>query len=382
MIPGLFIYLYATIGLLVLYFDITKRPIKQYDKVFNIIYIILAVTAAFSYGVGPDTKIYMYYFESIPKLWNLSNNDFLYTRAQPLFVLTNSLCKTISANFLSLQLLQCFLLYHSLYLVLKKYRLKKFWVLFLFFGYCYTALLSGRRECFGLSFCLYAMLFYEDKRWLYYYTLVAIGFLFHTGMLVFALIPFIKIFKKISLRYIVIIFILFLSFQYLFQYLSFFSFIVNEGDSILKYSLANQESSLKLSTIILVLIRLSIIIIFIFYDKSKKHSELKKDFVYIGVVATSLDLLSASLPIIYRFRTHFAVFSYYTIYECFKGAKKNAIIIAIIFSAFAYSPIATFVNTMQNYESFYNYCHIFSNDEEKAIMDDISTHFDTSGTEL
>lgn len=166
MIAGLFIYIYIVLGFMVLLFDALNQAKKSYYRVWHIIYIVLALLAAFSYKVGPDTQTYMDEFKMVPNIFNLTFNDFFQTRNQPFYVVMCSLCKTVYNDFLMLQLTQVFLIYHSLYLLLKKLDLMKFWVLFLFFGYCYLALLSGRRECFGLACCLYAMLFFMKRQWL------------------------------------------------------------------------------------------------------------------------------------------------------------------------------------------------------------------------
>ena len=133
MIAGLFIYIYLVLGLLVLLFDTQNQPKKQYLSVFNIVYVALVLLAAFSYGVGNDTLKYQLTFQYTPTLSKLDWNYFMIQRSQPLYVLLNSVCKTIFDDFLFLQLLRISLLYHSLYLLLRKLDLRRFLVLFFFF---------------------------------------------------------------------------------------------------------------------------------------------------------------------------------------------------------------------------------------------------------
>ena len=367
MVAGLFIYIYIALGILVFLYDTQKRPQKYYDRVWKIFYAFLALLAAFSYMVGPDTQGYMEIFDDLPKLSGLTAMDFLLTRSQPLFVLTSSLCKTIYNDFLILQLLQIFLLYHSLYLLLKKLDLRKFWVLFLFMGYCYFALLSGRRECFGLASCLYAMLFFFEKKWVPFYLLVLAGFLYHTGMIIFFVFPFFKRFKKLSLTNIVVLAVAVFFAQYGFDLLKSLGNIVNEDDSIMRYNM-KENMEMKFTTFLLITVELAVMILFVVKGNSRKYDGYAKDCIYIGVLSVMLSYLSPALPILYRYRVHFAVFQYYTIYECFRNAKKNAVFIAAIFIVFCYSPISTFSNAMRTQKSIYYYCSVFSSNSDKAAM--------------
>ena len=49
MIAGLLIYIYIILGILVIYFDTQKRPQKAYNRVWNIVFVTLALIAAFSW---------------------------------------------------------------------------------------------------------------------------------------------------------------------------------------------------------------------------------------------------------------------------------------------------------------------------------------------
>ena len=367
MIAGLLIYIYIILGILVIYFDTQKRPQKAYNRVWNIVFVTLALIAAFSYKVGPDTQGYMDDYDALPNIFNLTVMDFILTRNQPLFVLLCSLCKTIYNDFITLQLVQIFLIYHSMYLLLKKLDLRKFWVLFLFFGYCYLALLSGRRECLGLACCLYAMLFFMESKWIPYYILVFAGFMFHSGMIIFVVFPFIKLFKKVSLLYIVLLATAVFFIQYGFDILKSLSNVVNEDDSIMRYSM-EEDVDMGFTTILLITVELIIMIWFVVRGNSKKYQGYSKDFIYIGILSIMLSYLSGALPILYRYRVHFAIFQYFTLRECFRNAKKDAIMIATIFLVFCYSPVTTFSSAMRQQNASYYYCTVFSSDSAKATM--------------
>ena len=369
MIPGFFIYIYILLGILVLYFDTTQRSEATYTRLFNFVYVILALIAAFSYGVGNDTYAYKMELHEVPTLENISLKDFIETRYQPLFIVICSLCRTIYDDLLILQLLQVFLVYHSFYLVLRKLGLRKFWVLFLFFGYCFIALLSARRESFGLAFCFYAMLFYMDRKWMPYYVLIVLGFLCHSGMFIFAAFPMVCVFGKKRFLNLLVIFTIVYLIQFSFQYLHVFEEIVNENDSIMRYSLEDDNRHLDAAAIILIVVELFIIIRYALWNGNFQSEEIDINLIYIGLLHVALGFLSTVIPIIYRYRTHFSIFLFFTLKACFSGANRNKIVVAFIFLVFSYSPIVTFIYSCNNHPLAYYYCSYFSSEQSKAEMD-------------
>ena len=361
------------LGLFVLLFDTQRLPKKQNLRAFNVVYVSLVLIAAFSYGVGNDTYAYKQIFQYTPTLSELDWGYFITQRSQPLYVLLSSTCKTIYNDFLTVQLLQVSLFYHSLYLLLRKLDLRKFWVLFLFFGYCYLVELSARRESLGLAFCFYAMYFYLENKWRYYYLFVVIGFFFHTGVLIFAFFPLFKHLGKLSFGYVVLIMIGVSLIPYILQYLQLFSLIVNNDDSILRYRF-DDGVAMKASSIIFIVVELAIIYFYAIKGHQRNYKGYERDFIYIALFYVILGVLSASLPILYRLRPHFTIFLFFALQKCFKNAKKQNIIIIIIIITFSYSPIRSFQSLME-YPSFNNYCSIFSSDNAKMEMDNYGYKF-------
>lgn len=368
MIPGLFVYLYVLLGLLVLIFDTQKQSKKQYLWVFNAVYIALVLLAAFSYGVGNDTLRYRIGFQYTPTLSNLNWNYILDVRSQPLYVLLNSVCKTVFNDFLSLQLLQVSLFYHSLYLLLRKLKLRKFWVLFLFFGYCYLIEISARRECIGLTFCFYAMLLFLEKKWKLYYLLVVVGFFFHSGVFIYAFFPLFKLLGKLSFGKVILIMMGMSLIPFFFQYLELFSLILNEDDSILRYDL-RENAVLKVANIIYVVAELAIIYFYVVGGNHKNLKDYEHGFIYIALFSLMLEVFTSSLPILYRFRPYFAVFLYFALQKCFVRVNKQHVIMLLILFLFSISPIHSFWGMMKDFPAFYNYCSVFSSDEAKSEMD-------------
>lgn len=372
MFPGLFLYIYVLIGFCTLYFDVSKRPQKVYDRTFNVLYVFLALLVAFRYKVGPDTFRYMLRFSETPILTELSFSDFDLSRFQPMYVLIYSLSKTIYNDFLVVQIFQASLFYHSFYLLLKILDLKKFYILFFFFGSNYLAELSGLRECLGLSFCMYALLFYMNNKWVQFYVLVVTGMLCHSGMFVFLALPLMKLFRTMSITNIFIMAFGLLLMGPAFKYLQLFSVLVGEEASILSYEL--EDGQLRYSTFVFIILKL-VVVIYFFFVRKRWYDGYQRDFVYLGIFYIFLGFYSEALPILYRFTAHFAIFYFFIIQETFRHSKKNVLMITAMFILFSYTPIARFVNDMRTQPSEYNYCSVFSSEHEKIIMSKYSSGF-------
>lgn len=363
MYPFLFPFIYIIIGLLVLLFDCGRVNKKTYATIFNIVYVVLAFLVAFRYRVGNDTASYMDFFDIMPTLDQLSLETFIIVRAQPLFTLFIVGCKSLVNDFLLVQLIQAFLFFHSFYLLLRKLEIRKFYVLFLFLGYVYMAEMAALRECLGLSFCFYALLFYLDKKWIKYYLLITVGFMFHSGMIIFYLVPVVKLLKKLSLRNVILVVVVTLLIPMI--YIKFAELGIEIGDnSINRYSDNSDVTGLGLSTLIYTFVLLC----FFIYFTIIKKSEGLADFIYLGgVFFVLLELVgSISLPILYRYSAHFSIFFYYAVSNMLKNTHGRPMITAIIFAWLAYPPLAKFSASMK--ESAAIYCSVFSDDSSKLEM--------------
>lgn len=189
MLESLYQILFIVFMPITLCFELFKKT-KFYIISFNALYLLLALLVAFRYGVGTDTINYMIAFDYIPPIGKLSLLDFSSFRFQPLYTLINSICKSIYPDFVLVQILHSILFYHSLYLLLRKLNLRRFYLLFIFFSSMYFGPgMQMMREGFALAFCFYALLFYLKNKYILYYLLVLVGFGFHSGVVVFFILP-------------------------------------------------------------------------------------------------------------------------------------------------------------------------------------------------
>ena len=373
MFPYLFIWVYVLLALLMFICDFGKFKKKEYNYLFNAFYILLALLVAFRYYVGNDTAGYMLVYERIPPLDNLKPYHFQLIRAQPFFILLNSLCKTIWNDFALLQFVQAALFYHSLYLLLEKLRLKKFYLLFIFYGYMYIAELSAMRESLGLAFCFYAMQFYLKGKWIPYNILVFVGFMFHSGMILFFFFPLVKLIKQLTVKNALII----IAFSILIPLI--YSFFVGldisvSDNAISRYGRDDNVVSLKLSTIMYNVLLLGLVIYYSIIKKEKpiERQMIREDFIYLGgIIYIMISLIgSAYIPIMYRLTSHFAIFFFYTVSIVLKKTKPDTVVTYLFLCIVFYMPVARFVSLYTNSDNSVQnaYCSIFSKDSDKSKM--------------
>ena len=364
MYPNLFLIIYLLIGVLMVLYDIGHVQKRAYSKMFQIVYTVLALLVAFRYMTGNDTPNYMFQYDYIPPIYDLDLATFVLVRAQPLYTVFVSLCKTVYGDFVFVQIVQAFLFFHSFYLLLGRLDIRKFYILFLFYGYVYLAEMSALRESLGLAFCFYALLYYLKGNLKGYYLLVTAGFFLHSGMIIFFLMPTVRLLKDLSIKNVIIIFLSTLIVPML--YLKFASLGISIGDnSINRY--ANEDGGtqgFKLTTAIYTFLQLALFVYYLVVKKSKG----RPDFIYLGGVFYVMLVLvgSAFLPIFYRFTSHFAVFFYYAISELFKNIKKSPMIIAFAYLIFASSSLLKFTAGLG--ENGMIYCSVFSSETDKRAM--------------
>lgn len=360
--PYLFQFLLFVLIYYIFKFDINNSR-KGYLKTFKCFYTLLALLVAFRYGVGVDTSNYMAAYDEVPPINNLEIEDFIRFRFQPFYLIINSLCKYMTDNFVLLQIFQSILFYHSLYLLLKKLNLRKFYILFIFYTYMYfSSGMAAMRESFALAFCMYGLNYYLCSKWIKYYILVFIGFMFHTGAIIFFIFPFYKLFKKRNLRnYLLFIIGCCFAFSLITILQNLLGNLIADG-SISRYSLIGGSIN-KINTIRNIII---LWIIYMFCIKLKKaHNTYSMDIILLGATYVIMDLFSGSfLPILFRFSSHFFIFFCCCTKIIIDNIhKKNLTSFFVIFFLF-YQPIARCQGLFnKETKQYFYYSSVFSFDK-------------------
>lgn len=365
MYPNLFLYIFVLIAIFTLFFDILKGASKKaYIGTFIATYVFLALLVAFRYGTGPDTPRYMYAFQVMPDLHEIKFRDFGLYRAQPGFILLVAFVKTVFVDFVYLQIIQATLYFTSFYLLLKRFELRKFYILLVFYSYVYFAALSGIRECLGLSFCFFALLYYFDYKYTKFYILVFVGFMLHSGMIIFFLLPFVRYFKTLRFENILLILFVFLLAILSLTSVRQLLYSLNEGSLARSAHASGEGISLPLFVV-----GFSYLLLFYFYCFKLNRHEKHIDVIYMGIVYVIISLFTGIIPILYRFTSHLAIFFYYCINLTFTRMKRDSIWRFYLILLFFYTPLVRFNSLIDRPN--YAYCSVFSSEYEKSEYDKI-----------
>lgn len=362
----LYQYLFFII-LIMFFFDIKKKDTKP-SKYFKQFYIFLALLVAFRYGVGADTSSYMVAFEEIPPINQLTTIDLIRFRFQPLYTIINSIAKYIYNNFVVLQIIQAILFYHSLYILLKKFNLCRYYILFFFYTYTYfSAGMTTMRESFALAMCMYAFNFYLKKQWWIFYVLSTIGLLFHTGAIINFVIPIFSFCtnpnkrKLYFLTLITTIFVANIAIQSIQNLIGAFT---SDG-SITRYSLEDGNNAFSISG----LIRNVIVLLIIYWKVIIPQKNIyRTDIILLGTVYVLIDISSSIiLPILFRFNVYFFIFFCCCIQEIIhKFNRKQIIQFSLSIFFIYYQPLTRGLNLLfldPQLKETTIYCSVFSLDK-------------------
>lgn len=336
-------------------------------KVFFVLYVMLALLVAVRFGVGIDTLNYMIVFDYIPKLKDLSLIDFFYFRFQPLYTLINSFCRTIFDDFLFLQIIHSILFYHSLYLLLKKFDLCKIYILFVIFTSIYFGPgMQMMREGFALSFCFYGLIFWMEGKLLLYLLFVLLGFGFHSGVVVFFLLPLLKLYankyKYSSKAFVIFVALIMISFLFVDFFTSKLGAV---GDaSISRYKVSGDGYSFSFISGIR-----SLLLMFVLYKYVFLKKQVSPFVFYLGFMYVIIDFFAGSyMPILFRVATYFSVFYFILIKKVFDDKIDKYLKLFCVCLIF-YQPITRGIYSL--FTSTYSvpymkYCSYYSSEKEKS----------------
>lgn len=334
----------------------------------------MAFLAAFRYGVGIDTITYMATYQTMPNLSEISSTTFIIYRFQPLFTLTCVVCKSICSGFWLIQFLQSFIFYHSFYLLLNLFKVRKFYLLFIFFCYMYFASgMAAMRESFALSFCFYGLYFYyRNKGLIVYYIFVVIGFLYHTGAVLFLLVPFYELFKRNTNKNFLFFFFSVLILTVLAGTVqSFLGDYVGGDGSIQRYKLDGARSGISLVTILRCVFEI-FLTYYICVAHKQKTRRIPTSILYLGVSYILIDLLSSTLtPILFRFSSHLCIYHLICIKFLLEDKRVKGLLLLAAILSFYYQPVARMAFLFNDNGTF-DYYSILSVDKsytDKKIRD-------------
>ena len=161
-----------------------------------LMWLILVCLAGFRYHVGLDSRYYEYEYPDMPTLMTLADYDFSDTRYQPLYIVFTAIARTISKEFMYLQLMHALWLNTVIFWFFNKFTRHTFVALTLYFLMLFIPFnFEVLRESLAVSLFLLAWPYFLKQKWIPYYILVAIAFGFHISAAVTFLLPLLWVTK-------------------------------------------------------------------------------------------------------------------------------------------------------------------------------------------
>lgn len=336
---------------------------KIYKFTFNVTWIILALIAAFRYGVGSDTVNYMVAYSYIPTLSELDVTDFVRFRFSPLYIIVNSLCRTVTDSYLLLQILQTSVFFGGTYYLLKYYNIRKLYIILFFYLFLFFIEgLSAMRESMAMGVCFFSMKFYEEEKWVKFGVLTFLAFMLHSGALIFAILPVVKYVSRKGNRGIialiaatVILFVV--GSKYVEGIQELFSF----GDNSLGRYINKEEdepTAISITNVVRNLALIGILIKYLFADKEN----VKFDFVLLAIIYSAIDVVSGKFPMAIRLASYFQFALFYALVMVVERWSKHPAIRVAIIVIFFYQPFARYLFLFDDY-GYDPYCSYFSSDK-------------------
>lgn len=200
------------------WFHFDHRKNIFFQKVYYVlVFCVMTGMVALRYRVGGDTLMYMTYYRYLPDFNNLlhffkSGNIFGY---QPGYLLFTGLCKLFSKDYGLYQIVHAVVVNTVIFWFIwvnTRFRYTVLLILYVFLLYFYFTF-EIQREVLGVCCFLLAYSSLESKKWLKYYLLATLAFLFHISAIILFIIPF---FNYIKLNRKTTILLLLFSFPLLF----------------------------------------------------------------------------------------------------------------------------------------------------------------------
>ena len=170
-------------------YDILGKTEKK-EFWYRLLLIIFILVAGLRYRLGGDTINYIkYFYYETPYLWKLSTEDFF--AMEPLFLLLNSVVKSLGLKFYVVQLIQTLIVNSLVFAYVKKHSLYPFTCIFFYSIYMYFFYnFEELRASISVAICLFANDYLLDKKWLKGFMLYILGTMFHYSTVLLFVTPF------------------------------------------------------------------------------------------------------------------------------------------------------------------------------------------------
>lgn len=188
--------LYSSIALYLAFlsyrYDFGRTSTPDYRVVHRwLALLILVMLSGLRYRLAPDTVAYMAQFQTdVVPLGDLSVDYLVNAKYQPLWVLLTSVCKTFG-SFTLLQFTVAWIFNGCVFYFLRRATTRFFTATLLFYSTCYFYFnMEILRESLAVAMFLIAVVRYNDRRFLAFFSWLIAAVLFHKFALILLVTPF------------------------------------------------------------------------------------------------------------------------------------------------------------------------------------------------
>lgn len=205
------IYIFVVVLLLFgfVQYDLRNQTLGK-NAYYFFIFLTLVLMLGLRYRVGGDSLAYEEYYPSMPTFreifrYGLYSDNSMMTN-QPLWIILIAFCKSIGKEYYIFQLVHAFIINTMLFVYLKKYSAKPFSVLlFLFITHFYFYFtVEIQREVLAIGVFLFNIKNLQNKKWIKFYLLAAVSFLFHISSLFIFFLPLLRIINLKAVQVVLI----------------------------------------------------------------------------------------------------------------------------------------------------------------------------------
>lgn len=380
------IYIFTIIVIICLIFkydinNFSKK--KSYNVWYNIMMVWFICISGFAYNIGSDTVIYMNEYDNA--IWdNIHNlNDLFYNneRRQPGWIILETICHSISSNFLFFKLIIALFGNWAIFRFIKKHSEYKFISILLYGFILYLHLnFNALRQILAVGLFLIGYDYLIERKLFKYYILVIFAYLFHSSAIICTLFPLFLLIK-VNRKSLIMIGCITISLSFLAffsdiqQYLELF-YVYYGGDmsSDLQYFSESyftreQGTNLNLTGILFILFNAFVYLFMLYWALRPKSNSENNTKMYL--LFLSFYILNFNFQVIF-FRLLFYVYPFFIcilpsgIMNYAKQNSQTKLLISIIaITYFSIIPLASLFTINQTTDEplivqYYPYYSVFN----------------------
>lgn len=372
------VYLFVFISILVgvFYFDFNNKNKKSKWSYYYILVGLLILIAGFAYRMGDDGIVYELEYAYYKGIFDIDYNYLSsFPGRLPGWLLLTSICKSLSDSFFVFKLAHALIVNLLVALFIKRatkyvFTGLLFYSILFYFDFNFGAL----RQSVSVALFLFSLNYYEKRKWVVYYSISIIAFLFHDSSAILFLLPFLRgmqISSKTTLFFAVIggcliifareilaMVLTFSSAQDMFYRMEFYA------DRIDSTNITFNVLNLLLNAVVPVFIILKI--------NNKKEIVKYSEFIYVYIF---FYILSMFTPIVYRLNLFFGLFYMLFWLEAFVYYAKSvcktkvsvaflSVILCVTFCGYRKRLWFEKINNIPVYSYIYPYSSVFTQDKD------------------